>query len=343
MLPALHRLADDVFAAVLLGDPLYVDGFGDERALSAIVDAVRIGKPQVPIDNLQIVWEESPTCVHEARVRHGRFDSPAATLLPAESRVGQVELLTPGALSESARPPVVLVLAATAEVGYARRRRLILPLVHHGIAALLLENPYYGPRRPADQRGTALRTVRDQFAMNLATVYEATALLHWLRRQGYEHTAISGYSQGGFMAAFAAVVTELPVAAVPLAAGSAALPVFTQGGLSRGIAWKTLAAQAGSLEAAHGRLCALLAEVDLKRFPAPQRADAAVLVAARHDRFVSAAEAEALHAHWPGSELRWREGSHVTEALFGQTAQRLAIGTALDRLRAQQPTGRQTA
>jgi dienelactone hydrolase len=331
-LSSLHRAVDRLFVALPTAERLFCDGFGDDRGLGELVALAEAGRPQLPLDRLTVHWRGSSSAAGRFRVRVGTFESPAAAILPEESRRGVVELLLPAGQPESARPSICLMLAATSEAGSRRRRRLIAPLVAAGLGALILENPYYGERRPEVQRGAALRTVRDQFAMNLATVYEAVALLSWLARTGTPSLAITGYSQGGFMAAFAAAVVDLPTAAVPMATGRSAVPVFTADALSHLIAWERLAAEAGSLEAARARLAALLRGVDLGRFPAPPRADAAVILAARHDAFVRASEVEALHAHWPGAELRWQPRGHVTEVVLGARAQRRGIADALARL-----------
>lgn len=35
-----------------------------------------------------------------------------------------------------------------------------LPLIKHGISVLALESPFYGTRKPADQKGSKLRSVK---------------------------------------------------------------------------------------------------------------------------------------------------------------------------------------
>src|SRR4029078_2234243 len=108
------------------------------------------------------------------------------------------------------------------------RRRFLA----EGVGATLLETPYYGSRRPHGQRGPVLRTVVDQFAMNTAMVDEARALLGWIR-DGGRVAGVTGYSQGGFMAAFAAAFVDFPVVVVPRAAGTHAAPVLTGWDLRR--------------------------------------------------------------------------------------------------------------
>jgi hypothetical protein len=54
-----------------------------------------------------------------------------------------------------------------------------------GIAAFVLESPFYGARRPAAQSGSKLRHVSDLLALGWATIFETIHLLHWMALQGY--------------------------------------------------------------------------------------------------------------------------------------------------------------
>jgi Alpha/beta hydrolase domain containing 18 len=65
----------------------------------------------------------------------------------------------------------------------------------------------------------------------------------------------------------------------------------------------------------------------------PKRPDAAVLVAATDDAYVSPQSVMELHAHWPGSVVRWVAGGHVTAFVLNQVEFREAILESLARLR----------
>ncbi|CAL8468337.1 g7877 [Coccomyxa elongata] len=71
---------------------------------------------------------------------------------------------------------------------------------------------------------------------------------------------------------------------------------------------------------------------DVTRFPRPQRPDAAVIVGAHNDAYVSAHSVRELAAHWPGSQVRWVPGGHVSAFLLQQPAFRKAILDSLERL-----------
>lgn len=321
---SLHATFDRVVAR--LGSPfakLYADGFGPdlEARVAGVADF------QGPVDPVAIRWTGTRR-VLGVRVDRGEYDSPAADYLPPESQRGYVERWVP-------RPdaPVCLVLPATAEEGFARRRPFARYLAAHGVGALLYEGPFYGPRRPAGQRAALLRTVADQFAMNLATVHEAAALLRTFREQGHDVGA-TGYSQGGMMAAFAAAASDFSVAVVPRGAALSAEPIFTAGALTQTMRWDVLAEEAGSLDAAKERFANALAEVRIDRFPSLTDPARAIIVASRHDGFVPPQEAHALHAHWPGSDLRWVDAGHFTGLVLHHGTHRRAVLDAF----AQPPT-----
>eukprot|EP00877_Chromochloris_zofingiensis_P006524 jgi/Chrzof1/2124/Cz11g03140.t1 len=163
-------------------------------------------------------WEGIPYKHYE-----GCFTTPCVErvwdTLPAESRTGRVQLLVPS--SSSAQPSSslsaaaagsscmaapglsgVIHLAATGDQGFERRLRLGWPMMRHrqwvlhltsrwpvclakGVATFVLESPYYGARRPPDQKGSKLRYVSDLLALGWATIYESLHLLHWMEKEGY--------------------------------------------------------------------------------------------------------------------------------------------------------------
>ncbi|HSG79987.1 MAG TPA: alpha/beta hydrolase family protein, partial [Acidimicrobiia bacterium] len=67
-------------------------------------------------------------------------------------------------------------------------------------------------------------------------------------------------------------------------------------------------------------------------FPPPIRSDAAVMVAGTVDGYVPTAAVQAVHRHWPGSELDWVNVGHG--ALIWRRKDRLVEGIvrSFDRL-----------
>jgi predicted alpha/beta hydrolase family esterase len=71
---------------------------------------------------------------------------------------------------------------------------------------------------------------------------------------------------------------------------------------------------------------------DVTRFPKPRRADAAVIVGAEQDAYVSPASVLELQQHLEGSEVRWVPGGHVLSFLVHHSAFRAAIVDSLAKL-----------
>ncbi|GIL81836.1 hypothetical protein Vretimale_1426 [Volvox reticuliferus] len=71
---------------------------------------------------------------------------------------------------------------------------------------------------------------------------------------------------------------------------------------------------------------------DITRYPCPKRTDAAIIVAARDDAYVSPESVQQLHRYWQGSELRMVTGGHVSAFLMHQEAFREAIRNSLARV-----------
>lgn len=250
----------------------------------------------------------APTLVGE----HGSFESPLAAELPPAARTAQFRWIRP---RDDA--PTVVVLAATGEHGFARRARWAAPLVHDGIGVVLLENPRYGVRKPAEQARSAMPTVEAGAAMAAATVAEGKALVHWLRNSGARNVAISGYSMGGAIAGLVAATSPYEVPVVAAATGISPAPVYTQGFLSRQVMWDRLG------EDPEPRLFAEFERVSLARQRPPP--GPAVLLAYEHDGYVAPDDVRALAAHWPHAELTWLPGGHVCGAVTSGTAVRRAL------------------
>jgi dienelactone hydrolase len=324
---------DRAFGRLIGRASLFREGWGDPQALAFLTRPAPTEEGEAP--ELAIAWEK-PSELGGIVRRAGSFTSPAAELLPdPATKLARIELLAPrsamkhGELSPDL--PICLHLASSGEEGFMRRRMFAAPLVRRGIAALILENPFYGVRRPEGQRSYQLRSVVDQLAMSRATVREARALLGTFRARGHERLAVSGYSMGGSIAALTVTRCPFPVAAIPCAAGLSPAPVFVEGVLSEAIEWNALAEAHGGVDEARAHLAELLDRAAAYLLTAP-KPKAAILVAAKEDGFVAPRDVEALARAWPDAELRWLEGGHVSAYLSGQPAMRKAISDAIAKL-----------
>ena len=162
---------------------------------------------------------------------------------------------------------------------------------------------------------------------------EGRSLMQWLRREGYRRLGVCGISMGGSVAARVAVLEKTPVAVIGCVTAHSASAVFTEGILKNYLAWEVLNRELdGNGLVAMPLMRELLDLTDLRRFPCPQRPEAAFLVAASRDAYVPPASAAMLHAHWPGSTMRWLGTGHVGAFLFHRRDFLAAIRDAFARL-----------
>ncbi|MDH5422553.1 MAG: alpha/beta hydrolase family protein [Acidimicrobiia bacterium] len=308
-------------------DPLFVDGWGDEKLLERFQAEAGLLPDIPPID---IAWRPPTTHRDGLRYADGTFPSPAAEILPEASRLAALRRIGPPGLSAG----TCLIMAAFNDHGYSTRHKLAQRLARDGLTSLLLENPYYGSRRPTS--GQTLRTVVDFFAMGSAAVFEGRSILADLHHRGEAPIGIAGYSMGGNIAALISATVPFPVATAGLAASHSPGPVWAQGLLTNSIAWEAL----GGLKA-RSEIAAILGSASVLRFPAPPHASSAVLAAPAADGYIPRHAIESLNSHWPGSELRWIKGGHASVLLWKKGELARAIVDSFARLR--QSDGRKPA
>ena len=105
---------------------------------------------------------------------------------------------------------------------------------------MLLENPYYGLRRPRGQLRSSLHHVSDLFIMGAALIMEGHTLLSWAEDRGCWPLACHGVSMGGHMASLAASAWPKPVALVPCMAWTSGSVTFCQGVMAGAVPWPLL-------------------------------------------------------------------------------------------------------
>ncbi|XP_063232948.1 protein ABHD18 [Bacillus rossius redtenbacheri] len=182
----------------------------------------------------------------EITVLEGRFVSPFVEhlpgLLPPEAETVYFQVVLPKKWRSEHYKPVCLHLAGTGDHGFWRRRQMMVkPLLKEaGIAGIILENPFYGLRKPKDQIRSNLNNVSDIFVMGGCLILESLALFHWCERVGLGPLGITGMSMGGHMASLAATSWPKPLVLVPCLSWSTASPVFTKGVMSDSINWSLL-------------------------------------------------------------------------------------------------------
>jgi hypothetical protein len=330
------HVLDLLFGLAARNPRFFLDGWGD-RALCESMDPGAISRRRVPRVEVRLGRARR---AFGGLLREGTFDSPEARLPPC-ARTARVRLLLP---ASGARPAgegsravrgVALHLAASGDQGFAVRLRFAAPLLERGIGALVLENPFYGARRPANQPHHAVRCVSDLQLMGSATFQEGRALLRWLREAlRVPQVGVTGFSMGGQMAAMVGAGTAFPCAVVPIAATCSPDSVLRDGVLRHVADWAALLAPGErSPDDARRALCTHLSRFSVTSLPAPALPAAAIVVGTASDGVVPPSEMRRIAAHW-GCELRWLPAGHVSAVLRHQGAMRDAIADAFDRLEA---------
>lgn len=76
------------------------------------------------------------------------------------------------------------------------------PLLKKGIGSIILENPYYGLRKPKGQVYSSLSYVSDIFVMGGCLILECIVLLHMCEDLGFGPLGVTGLSMGGHVSSF---------------------------------------------------------------------------------------------------------------------------------------------
>ncbi|XP_043522419.1 protein ABHD18 isoform X2 [Frieseomelitta varia] len=182
----------------------------------------------------------------DCHIIEGNFESPfnkhLPNIMPYETITSHFQLVLPRKWYSHKIKPICLHLAGTGDHFFWRRRNLIAkPLLKEsGIASLLVENPFYGSRKPQNQIRSCLHNVCDIFVMGGCLIMESIVLLNWCEQQGFAPLGLTGLSMGGHMASLAATNWPKPIPLIPCLSWSTASPVFTQGVMSASINWTLL-------------------------------------------------------------------------------------------------------
>ncbi|XP_066089472.1 protein ABHD18 isoform X2 [Saccopteryx bilineata] len=242
---------DTLYRRLLL-TKLFIRGWGRPEDLKRLFEFRKIIGNRERCQNL--VSSDYPVYIDkieeqsDCRILDGHFVSPMAhyvpDIMPIESVIARFQFIVPREWNSKYRP-VCIHLAGTGDHYYWRRRTLMArPMIKEArMASLLLENPYYGCRKPKDQIRSSLKNVSDLFVMGGALVLESAALLHWLEREGYGPLGMTGISMGGHMASLAVSNWPKPMPLIPCLSWSTASGVFTTGVLSKSINWRELEKQ----------------------------------------------------------------------------------------------------
>lgn len=345
----LHYVLDHVYGAFMhrtkISPPFFSRGWGTnklellERLIKPLFAEVegQNWPPRLIQPVWNTVWETQNACLREGVFRTP-FDEQLLSALPPESHNARVAFLSPKSVPPH-KMACVVHLAGTGDHTFERRLRLGGPLLKQNIATMVLESPFYGQRRPKLQRGSKLLCVSDLLLLGRATIDEARSLLHWLDEQGFGKLGVCGLSMGGVHAAMVGSLHPTPVATLPFLSPHSAVVAFCEGVLKHATAWEALrqelAAQKAvmTLEEVRERMRDVLSLTDVTRFPIPKNPDAVIFVAATDDGYIPNHSVLELQKAWPGSEVRWVTGGHVSSFILHNGEFRRAIVDGLDRVK----------
>lgn len=322
-------LLDRLYARISNRRLFFRGGWGDLSPLRAVQSQ---GFDPGPTRKIEIAWDREDHA-DGVILKQGQFLSPyEGPGLPEESRNAYVEWVMPKGSSKET--PICLHFAATGDEGFTRRRSAFArPLARAGVGSLILENPFYGKRRPAGQHSKMLRYFSDLWTMGVATIQEGRSLSWWLYEQGYAAQASCGISMGGHMAAKVGVLSDVPMAIACSVTPHSAAAVFTEGLLKNYCDWHTLGKGLNGDGNAFDLMKEFLHLTDIRLLSFPVKPQGIFMLGAKKDAYIPQGSVQLLHEHWPGSTLRWIDSGHVGAFLFCRKHYLTAIMDALRSLK----------
>ncbi|XP_076938704.1 uncharacterized protein LOC143606984 [Bidens hawaiensis] len=344
----LHYVLDHVYGAFMhrtkISPPFFSRGWGGpkldllEKTIKQIFPAAAEGQnwpPRLIQPMWKTVWETKNACLKEGVFRTP-CDEQIINALPPESHTARVAFLAPKFVPPH-KMACVVHLAGTGDHSFERRLRLGGPLLKENIATMVLESPFYGQRRPFLQSGSKLLCASDLLLLGRATIEEARSLLHWLDSEaGYGKMGVCGLSMGGVHAAMVGSLHPTPIATFPFLSPHSAVVAFCEGVLKHATAWDALRqdlSTAMTLHEVQEHMRHVLSLTDVTRFPIPKNPNAVILVAATDDGYIPKHSVLEVQRAWPGSEVRWVTGGHVSSFIVHNGEFRRAIKDGLNRLK----------
>jgi len=244
---------DVVYRSLLLTN-FFTKGWGKPEDLKSIFELRR--KLAKRSEALTYVNKSHPITItkdekwSDHRRIEGHFKSPFADylphLLPPESQTAYFQAILPLKEANQGRlKPICIQYAGTGDHFFWRRRRLMaLPLLkERGVSSIILENPFYGLRKPKEQFRSSLQQVSDLFVMGAALILESLVIMNFCEREGFSPIIAHGISMGGHMASLGATVWDKPIGLVPCLSWTSASLTFTKGALTGAINWDLLEKQ----------------------------------------------------------------------------------------------------
>ena len=338
----MNSLLDSIYSRIANRDLFFQSGWGDKDGLRYIIEnhPTNIHLRPVKDIELKITKEQREK---NFITKEGYFESPfeftyefgktkKRVELPEEAKRAYVQMILP--MKHNLNTPLVLHFAATGDEGYTRRRiSMAIPLLKNGIGSVLLENPFYGLRRPKDQKGVVLKTFTEFLRMSRAATDEGIALLRFLHKIGHTNLGVTGISMGGYVALTTAARSELNLAVAACIPSHSGSPVYIDGALSRACDWNSLELDSPNKNDARHFMRLVLDRSDIRTFPKPKRPDAIIIVGANNDGYIPNYSTKIIKEYLPEATLRWVSSGHVGSFLFRTKEFRHAVVDSFEMIR----------
>ncbi|XP_060537240.1 protein ABHD18 isoform X2 [Cylas formicarius] len=196
----------DVVYRKLLLSKFFVKGWGVPQTIKRLFKFRKIMSNRATC--YQLVPKNYPITILSSqdranyRIIEGKFKSPLGShlpgVVPSEVEDAYFQMILPVEWPSSNFKPICIHLAGTGDHYYWRRRNVMAkPLLKDGIGAIILENPYYGLRKPKDQIRSSVHYVSDIFVMGGCLMLECIVLLNWCEELGLGPLGVTGISMGG--------------------------------------------------------------------------------------------------------------------------------------------------
>jgi len=367
---------DHLYRSILL-TKFFTRGWGNPDHLEQIIKLRKLvgDRRTAPTEYLKdykkkfTITKEEKT--EDAILLTGYFPTPVTSYLPdicpPEIKKAHFQVVIPRDTPTGPKP-LVLQFAGTGDHFFWKRRNLMaVPMVkERKVASIILENPYYGLRKPKGQLRSSLHYVSDLFLMGACIIMESQILMRWAQEEGFGPLCCHGISMGGNMACLAASSWPLPVGLVPCLSWTSGSVTFCQGVMSKAIPWELMREQLSRVEEYKKNVWSLVdsPEFDsekryiskhrveerkncqalhfmrglmdecthLGNYSTPVDTDLVELVLADFDAYQPRQGVVPLQDLWPGCRTRTIREGHIKSYLLNQHVFRTAIYDVLDRI-----------
>lgn len=248
-----------------------------------------------------------------------RFPSPVQSAHAVNNTV-YCELFRP---TQPGRYPGVIVLDILDGKQIVSRGEALW-LAQHGIAALVVVMPYYGPRRPVEGR---LRMVTPDITRTVENVRQAvldcrraTAVLASLPQVDPERLGVMGTSLGSFIGAVVAAAEPRLKSACLLLGGGGLVDAYWNHPKAASVT-PFLALVGVTRE----KITRQIAPIDPITYAAQLKSKRLLLVAARHDDVVPPQAMQQLWEATGKQKLIWLDADHVGAAVYAFPTMRAVI------------------